>query len=168
MWLTGPGHSLRTSWLPQMKPTQGYHWSHMCEWHTIFLTNRNQSHWPGLTSAWFSGLAVHRILICILMQHIATLLWRHNGRDGVSNNQTHDCLLSRLFKHRSKKHQSTASLAFVRGINRWLVNSPHKWPVKFPFDDVIMRMRAPALCCVWWWSATGWFYPFSSGLTHWS
>ena len=31
------------------------------------------------------------------------LLWRHNGRDGVSNHQPHDCLLSRLFKHRWKK-----------------------------------------------------------------
>ena len=39
------------------------------------------------------------------------------------------------------KHQSTASLAFVRGIHRRPVNSPHKWPVTrkmFPFDDVIM------------------------------
>ena len=39
------------------------------------------------------------------------------------------------------KHQSSASLAFVRGIHRGPVNSPHKWPVTqkmFPFDDVIM------------------------------
>ena len=38
------------------------------------------------------------------------------------------------------KHQSSASLAFVRGIHRRPVNSPHKWPVNrkmFPFDDVI-------------------------------
>ena len=38
------------------------------------------------------------------------------------------------------KHQSSASLAFVRGIQRWPVNSPHKWPVTrkmFPFNDVI-------------------------------
>ena len=28
-----------------------------------------------------------------------------------------------------RKHQSSASLAFVRGIHRWLVNSPHKCPV---------------------------------------
>ena len=26
-------------------------------------------------------------------------------------------------------HQSSASLAFVLGIHRWPVNSPHKWPV---------------------------------------
>ena len=40
-----------------------------------------------------------------------------------------------------RKHQSSASLAFVWGIHRGLVNSPHKWPVTrkmFPFDDVIM------------------------------
>ena len=40
-----------------------------------------------------------------------------------------------------RKHQSSASLAFVRGIHRRPANSPHKWPVTrklFPFDDVIM------------------------------
>ena len=43
---------------------------------------------------------------------------------------------------RKKKHQSSVSLAFVRGIHRWTVNSPHKWPVTrkmFPFDNVIMN-----------------------------
>ena len=37
--------------------------------------------------------------------------------------------------------QSSVSLAFVRGIHRSPVNSPHKWPVTremFPFGDVIM------------------------------
>ena len=40
-----------------------------------------------------------------------------------------------------RKHQSSASLAFVWGIHRWPVNSPHKGPVTrkmFPFDDVIV------------------------------
>ena len=32
-----------------------------------------------------------------------TLQWRYNGRDGVSNHQPHDCLLTRLFRHRLKK-----------------------------------------------------------------
>ena len=39
-----------------------------------------------------------------------------------------------------RQHQRSASLAFVQGIHRWPVNSPHKRPVtrkKFPFDDVI-------------------------------
>ena len=44
-----------------------------------------------------------------------------------------------------RKHQSSASLAFVRGIHRSPVNSPHKGPVTrkmSPFDDVIMMMGA--------------------------
>ena len=47
-----------------------------------------------------------------------------------------------------RKHQSSAPLAFVRGIHRGPVNSPHKWRVTrkmFPFDDVIMKM--PKIPC---------------------
>ena len=43
-----------------------------------------------------------------------------------------------------RKQLSSASLAFVRGIHRGPVNSPHKWPVTrkmFPFDDVIMQRK---------------------------
>ena len=43
-----------------------------------------------------------------------------------------------------RKHQSSTSLSFVRGIHRGPVNSPHKWPVTrkmFPLDDVIMNSR---------------------------
>ena len=68
---------------------------------------------------------------------------RHNERDVVSNHRPHGCLLNCLFRRRSKKHQSSASLYFVRGIHRWPVNSPHKRPVTrkmFPFDDVIMMV----------------------------
>ena len=55
-----------------------------------------------------------------------------------------------------RKHQSSASLAFVREIHRGPVNFPHKWPVTrkmFPFDDVIMDIRdmlhssTPKQCC---------------------
>ena len=72
-----------------------------------------------------------------------SLHWRHNGHNSVSNYKPYDCLLNRLFRRRSniRKHQSSASLAFVRGNHRRPVNSPHIWPVTrkvFPFDDVIM------------------------------
>ena len=43
-----------------------------------------------------------------------------------------------------RRHQSSASLAFVRGIHHWPVNSPHKGPVTwkiFPSDDVIKATR---------------------------
>ena len=42
------------------------------------------------------------------------------------------------------KHQSSASPAFVWGIHRGPVNSPHKWTVTrkmFPFEDVIMKSQ---------------------------
>ena len=71
----------------------------------------------------------------------STLLWRHNGHDGVSNHRPRDCLLNRLFRRIQRKHQSSATLACVWGIHRWSVNSPHKGPVTrkmFPFDGVIM------------------------------
>ena len=41
-----------------------------------------------------------------------------------------------------RKHQSSASIAFVRRIHRWPGNSPQKGPITrkmFPFDDVIMH-----------------------------
>ena len=40
-----------------------------------------------------------------------------------------------------RKHQSSVSMAFVRGIHRRRVNSPHKGPLTWKmcqFDDVIM------------------------------
>ena len=47
-----------------------------------------------------------------------------------------------------RKHQSPASLAFIRGLHRWLVNSPNKGSVTqkmFPFVDVIMEQSEIAL-----------------------
>ena len=43
-----------------------------------------------------------------------------------------------------RRLQCSASLAFVRGIHRGPVNSPHKWPATrkmLPFDGVIMRTK---------------------------
>ena len=53
-----------------------------------------------------------------LRETSASLQWRHNGHDGVSNHQPHDCLRNRLFRRRSKK---TSKLR-VTGLCAW--NSP--------------------------------------------
>ena len=58
----------------------------------------------------------------------STLEWRHNERHGVSNHQPH--VYSGAYQ---RKHQSSASLAFMRGIHRWPVNSSHKGPVTRKF-----------------------------------
>ena len=61
----------------------------------------------------------------------------------ASQIQFQHCSLNHLFRHRSNKtSQSSVSLAFVREIHRWPMNSPHKLPVTrkmFKFDDVIMN-----------------------------
>ena len=68
-----------------------------------------------------------------------------------------------------RKHQSSSSLAFVRGIHQSPVNSPHKWPVTqkmYPFDDVIMKtawcgqpIRSTEFL---WWECT--YRPFVQGI----
>ena len=45
----------------------------------------------------------HRLLLQYFPDYHTSSRCRHNGRDGVSNHQPHDCLLNRLFRHRSKK-----------------------------------------------------------------
>ena len=83
-----------------------------------------------------------------------SLQWRYNG---VSNHQPHDCLSSVYSVADQRKHQSSASLAFVRGIHRWPVNSPHKGPVKRKCFHLMTSSwgraavagatcRAPSLC----------------------
>ena len=61
--------------------------------------------------------------------------WRHHYCDvlmGAVGSQTTNLMIvySTVYSDADqRKHQSSASLAFVRGIHRGLVNSPHKWPV---------------------------------------
>ena len=54
---------------------------------------------------------------------------RHNEQDGVSNHQRLDCLSTVCSGADQRKHQISASLAFVMGFHRWPMDSPHKGPV---------------------------------------
>ena len=75
-----------------------------------------------------------------------SLLWRHNDHDSVSNHQPHGCLISRLFRHRSKKTSKLRVTGLCAGNSPGPVNFPHKGPVTrnmFPFDDVIMLTQFP-------------------------
>ena len=52
-----------------------------------------------------------------------------------------------------RKHQSFASLAFMWGIHRWPVNSPHKGSVTrkmFPFDDFIITLENMRTLVTFW------------------
>ena len=76
-----------------------------------------------------------------------SLWWRHNGHEGVSKHQPHDCLLNCLFRRRSKKTSKLRITGLCVG------NSPgtSEFPAQmasdgkmFTFDEVIM----------WWISIT--------------
>ena len=48
-------------------------------------------------------------------QSMIALQWRHNGPDGVSNHQPHDCLLNRFFSRTSKKISKLRVTGFCEG-----------------------------------------------------
>ena len=76
-----------------------------------------------------------QILHCLL--HM-TLQWRHNGRDGVSNHQHHDCLLNRLFRCRSKEN----------------IKAPRHWPFSGEFTSdrwIPAQMASNAENVSIWW-----------------
>ena len=66
------------------------------------------------------------------------LLWRHNGRDGISNHQPRDCLLNRLFRRRSTKSSKPCVTGLCAG------NSPVT-------DEFPAQMASNAEnVCIWW------------------
>ena len=48
---------------------------------------------------WQRGIMYNAVMT--ILEH--SLQWRHNERDGISNHQPHDCLLSHSFRRRTKK-----------------------------------------------------------------
>ena len=67
------------------------------------------------------------VIMSAMVSHITSLTIVYSGNQSGAD---------------QRKHPSSASGAFVRGIHRWPVNFPHKRPVTpkmFPFNDVIMH-----------------------------
>ena len=99
-----------------------YYFSHGTSWHEHVI--------PG--PWWWKSTSIHMghyddVIMSVIASQITSLtivcLTVNSGAD-------------------QRKHQSSVSLAFVWGIHRWPVNSPHKGPVTrkmCPFDDVIME-----------------------------
>ena len=76
-----------------------------------------------------------------------TLQWCHNGRDGVSSHQPHECLLNRLFGRRSKKTSKLRVTGLCEG------NSPMTG--EFPAQRTSNAENVSI-----WWRHHGW--PFKS------
>ena len=75
--------------------------------------------WDAMNLIW-RDCNVYITCMEIMPLHPFSLQWRHNGNNGVSNHQPHQCLLNRLFRHRSKN----------------IVKVPLHWPLcgKFTSD----------------------------------
>ena len=80
-----------------------------------------------------------------IFNHVLLLQWCRDGRHGASTISLTIVYSTVYSGANQRKHQSSTSLALVRRIPRWPVNSPHQWPVTlkmFPFDDVIIINRS--------------------------
>ena len=109
-------------------------WRPFCPgWRWVVSSNNDQVHWPGLNEL----MGTHPHYNDVIMGAIPSQI--------TSPTIVYSTVADQ------RKHQSSASLAFVRGIHRWPVNSPHKWPVTrkmFPFDDVIIREFKSQSCVI--------------------
>ena len=77
--------------------------------------------------------------------------WRHNEHDGVSNTSITNVYSTIYSGADQRKHPSSASLAFVRGIHRWPVNSPHKGPVTREMSP-LMTSSCYSHSHLWWYT----------------
>ena len=71
------------------------------------VVTNNRKHHPGVvpwtrSTQFCYALSLSNIIV-LNSGRFMSLLWRHNGRNSVSNHQPHDCLLNRLFRRKSKQ-----------------------------------------------------------------
>ena len=82
-----------------------------------------------------------KLLTCVISACIALTSWAR----WLSNHQPYVCLLNRLFRCRSKKNQSSPSLAFLRGFPSQRARNAEK----LPFDGVIMWLTFDFWHAIW-------------------
>ena len=91
-------------------------------WHIVYWTLRHEVQWNFNTNSHYSDVTMGMM---------------------ASQITSFTIVYSTVFSGADqRKHQSSALLAFVRGIHRQPVNSPHKWPITqklLTFDDDFMQ-----------------------------
>ena len=76
---------------------------------------------------------------------LITLQWRHNGHDGVSDHQPHDCLINRLFRHRSKKTSKLRVTGLCVGNSPVTADYPAQMASNAENISIWWRHHAPAI-----------------------
>ena len=154
-----------------------------------FPTQR-ASHVENVSISWLHHEEDHSIAPVVnevIMKDIGKLIYYNDIIMSVIASQIMDVSMvcSRVCSGTNqRKHQSSMSLAFVRGIHQWLVNSPHKGLIMrkmIPFDDIIMRNHNTTTTkCEWyacllrcmvhvgtWWRGALMFPLISIWINHW-
>ena len=135
----------------------------------LFISGRPDFRWLWVCSGWyFKSLSPLRkpTLLASILSSQEWPDWGSSHYDDVTMSLLASQITSLTIVYSAvysdadhRKHQSSASLAFVWVIHRGPVNSPHKRPVTrkmSPFDDVIMLdvHRGTAGCVVHWLPST--------------
>ena len=112
--------------------------------HYHIVHPKNYAHNSRFTVFCFDWVPVGFIDIlpsCLIHWHWInhTLQWRHNERDGVSNDRLIDCLFKRLFRRRSKKTSKLRVTVFCEGNPPVTGGFPSQRTIN-TFDYVTMRL----------------------------
>ena len=141
------------TWLPEMEQHSGGKW-------LIHGTNTHQDifAFPNIYPYWYgASIGILRGVSYLTNSLVADDLTKHGAKEKEVDIWYHynDVIMGAIASQITsftivfstvnsdadqRKHQSSVSLAFVWGIHRGAVNSPHKWSVTqkmFPFNDVI-------------------------------
>ena len=94
---------------------------------------------------------------------VLSLHWRHNELDGVSDHQSHDCLLTRLFRHRSKKTPKLRVTGLCEGNSPGTGEFPAQKASKA--ENVSIWWRHHVAHKVWWSQFMPWCH-LASGHLH--
>ena len=115
-------------------------------WSVVFIlhTNPGASPLAKLYSKWVTS---------VIFFHMTPLRWRQNGRDSVSNHQSHDCLLNILFRRRSKKTSKLRVIGFCAG------NSPGTGEFPAQMASTVENVS------IWWRHHVFWGLPLRSILS---
>ena len=124
----------------------------LCNYHTASHISMTWDRWELFQGCWIVG-KIHTqwkfVKLSPNSDFSYPLRCYHNEHGGISHHQLFHCLLNHSCTDQSIRNESSRSLAFVRGIHPWPVDSSQKGPVTpkmFSFDDIIMIHENTYLC----------------------
>ena len=92
--------------------------------HIFCRLNTQLTHWVEIDQQWTNAVHYSDVIMKAMASQITSITIAYSAFYSSAD---------------QRKHQSSALLAFVRGINRWPLNSPHKGPVTRKYVPILWR-----------------------------